>query len=1124
MKHPNVHIQHHHRKKTTNEQWKILYTNIRGLKGKKTGLTEILLQEQPHVCLLTETQLRSNINVQVKGYTFYSKKREEKLGGGVAILIRNDKRFSVACHMSERNIECMWISIRKSGLPPFFIGTYYGKQETRTSVCQIETEMHLLKEELLETLKEGELLLVMDGNAKIGILNEPVSRNGRHLLKVIEDTNLIIMNKSDKCCGKITRQNTKKASEFSAIDFVLTSENAEKWINDILIDENGLYKIKGKNETDHNTILINLCMRNIDNLRPSKTTNWNLRAGPEKWKEYERELRERTVTATNIINDPSIDINQRYKKWYKQIEDAARKTIGKTTFKEKTRISISKTLRELNEEKKAIKQQIKTGKTNDGRKSLIEMYKKLQEKAKNEIHKEKIDLVKRKYEKIINDGSNNALWKEKKSLSRNPALENLIIKDKDGNRQYTPDDIKQHTANYYETLYKNKTYKYHPYHKEAKDRIQSYMVNKEYDNDNYNQLPSIEEIHEIIQEKKNGKSTTDIKNEMLKRPGEIMTTFIYPLIETIWNEETIPQTWNKGHVTSLWKGKGDKEKLENYRGITTSSAIGTILESVIDRRIERMVKFTQAQGGGKRKASTFDHLFIARAITDIAIKQKREIYITFYDVAKAYDNANNEDMLSVLWERGLKGKTWRILHNLSINLTAQVKTRFGPTRQFNMEIGGRQGSRLTGRMFSKTMDVLAEECIEEKVGVKLSPDLVIPVLLWVDDVLSCAEGVNEQHKMLERIDVFATKHRLKWGETKCNVMRVGNHPKNPNTSWKLGDMPIKETKSYKYLGDILCSNGKNEENIKSRKVKTLSNTAHINAIGATDVLRMIETKILLELHDKVTVPGLITNAESWSLNKGEMDEIEKTEIQAIKHLLDLPIHTPTPAIIFSFGLLYTKYRIEMKRLIYLHKILNKYESHWTKITLTILDTLKIGWARTIRQSLTSLDLPTDFQAIRCIPRNQWKKTVKAKIEVNNTTTLIEQCHKRENGVKMKKTKTAHILDQISTHDYERGLRQEYASLTRHETKTLLLARFHMLECGVNFKGTMSVLCKHCKVTDDENHRLNNCKVYRSINHYDDPQKVNFSDVYSHDVEVIKVILKSIERVWNTKTSNGTMHK
>ena len=30
---------------------------------------------------------------------------------------------------------------------------------------------------------------------------------------------------------------------------------------------------------------------------------------------------------------------------------------------------------------------------------------------------------------MIEDGSNNALWKEKKTLSRNPVLENLVIKD-----------------------------------------------------------------------------------------------------------------------------------------------------------------------------------------------------------------------------------------------------------------------------------------------------------------------------------------------------------------------------------------------------------------------------------------------------------------------------------------------------------------------------------------------------------------------------------------------------------------------------------------------------------------------------------------------------------------------
>lgn len=102
-----------------------------------------------------------------------------------------------------------------------------------------------------------------------------------------------------------------------------------------------------------------------------------------------------------------------------------------------------------------------------------------------------------------------------------------------------------------------------------------------YENLPYNLMPEIIEIEEAIQNKSNGKSTTDVKNEMLKRPGEKMSKFIYPLIKIIWEEETVPSSWNLGHVTSIWKGRGDKECLSNHRGITIASTIGAIVETLI---------------------------------------------------------------------------------------------------------------------------------------------------------------------------------------------------------------------------------------------------------------------------------------------------------------------------------------------------------------------------------------------------------------------------------------------------------------------------------------------------------------------------------------------------------------
>ena len=102
----------------------------------------------------------------------------------------------------------------------------------------------------------------------------------------------------------------------------------------------------------------------------------------------------------------------------------------------------------------------------------------------------------------------------------------------------------------------------------------------------------------------------------------------------------------------------------------------------------------------------------------------------------------------------------------------------------------------------------------------------------------------------------------------------------------------------------------------------------ISTIASSDVLHRIETPVLLELHDKVNIAALLTNSESWTLLKCELKKIEIAEIQCLKHLFDLPVRTPTVAIIFTLGTLITSIRVDQKRLIYLHKILSRDPLHW----------------------------------------------------------------------------------------------------------------------------------------------------------------------------------------------------
>ena len=812
-------------------------------------------------------------------------------------------------------------------------------------------------------------------------------------------------------------------------------------------------------------------------------------------------------------------MDQRYQRVYGEIDKAARITIGKTTVREGNPFRVSALVRQLRKEKRILKKQIRSETDAVNKKAMIHKYKEYEVQVRSEIQREKNEQARKRLEKIIKDPTKNTFWKEKKRASRDTTADSMVLKDSTGTRQFDPEAIKECTAFYYETLYKRKPIKAHTYHDQLTENIQKYMSNREYEELRINQTPSIHEVTQIIMNKKNGKSMTDIKNEMLKRPGETMIKLLHPLITTIWEEETIPDVWNTGHITSLWKGKGDREDLKNYRGITTSSAIGTIMDTLLDHRIQSVVPFTQAQGGGKKAASTCDHLFIMKAIIDISIKEKRETYVTFYDVTKAYDNADNDDMLAVLWEKGFKGKAWRVLKKMTDGLKAIAKTNFGPTRTIEMEIGGRQGSSLTGRLFAKLMDMIAEELNEAEEGFTLSHEFQVPALLWVDDVITIAEGEGNQELMLQKIDDFATRHKLKWGQAKCNVMRVGSHSTNER-EWKLGDLSIQESNSYKYLGDILTNDGKNSKNLESRKNKLLASSAQINSIASSDVLRLMETTVLMELHEKVNIPGLLTNSESWNLLKGEAQELERMEIQILKHLFDLPIHTPTPAIIFTLGTLYTNLRVHQKQLIYLHKILKKFDGHWTKRTLEILEKKNIGWSKKIKETLEEYGLPTDFSVIKTIPRRTWIRNVTVKIERHNAQRLLNDCHKNENGVSTPKTKTATIIEHINDPNYERGIDKIMSQLSRQECKTLVIARFKMLECGRNLKGSMREECMSCGTIEDENHILNHCIKYNSVREPRD--NVVFNDVYSHQIEKVRPIINAIEKIWNTSNAHGSI--
>ena len=135
------------------------------------------------------------------------------------------------------------------------------------------------------------------------------------------------------------------------------------------------------------------------------------------------------------------------------------------------------------------------------------------------------------------------------------------------------------------------------------------------------------------------------------------------------------------------------------------------------------------------------------------------------------------------------------------------------------------------------------------------------------------------------------------------------------------------------------------------------------------------------------------------------------------------------------------------------------------------------------------------------------------------------CYKTENGKCTVKTKTASMIDELNNNNYKRQPCKEITKMTKLEAKTIITARYGMLECGKNHKGTLSLKCTTCGIDDDEDHWLNDCPkwLHRSMKCSNEAERFNFNKIYSNDVCTLREIIPAIQNLWNVKSAHGTMY-
>ena len=141
------------------------------------------------------------------------------------------------------------------------------------------------------------------------------------------------------------------------------------------------------------------------------------------------------------------------------------------------------------------------------------------------------------------------------------------LKNDDGGRLFSEDEIKNYTHQYYKQLYSKHSLP--TYQKEwsinIKNKIYIYQENQLHESDEYNQpiqLNGVKRALRLLRSNKREDPDT-IKNEFLKYGGEAIAILLKNYFQQVLQSEDIPTQWNSSTLINIDKDCQHEEKLDS---------------------------------------------------------------------------------------------------------------------------------------------------------------------------------------------------------------------------------------------------------------------------------------------------------------------------------------------------------------------------------------------------------------------------------------------------------------------------------------------------------------------------------------------------------------------------------
>ena len=561
----------------------------------------------------------------------------------------------------------------------------HGPQETDNNEIKNEFYESLMVEIEKGKASDDNVMILGDMNARIGRSVsdidgiESISTNGESLKEVVEKYELGVLNFHPKTVGEWTRiQKKKNIVEKSVIDYVIVEDNLKNRVDEVIIDEDKLYtpwrsvfhkKARRIIFSDHTAIIttINIKRGQLPNEPPEQVKGWRItEEGLAKYKDI-------TCRKDLLVVDKEGSTTKMYQSWLDQTEGIVNQCFRKKKPARKRTLNtggggaafIRKTLAEFSSKGKIQRELVK-----DYVQRLIEREVETVDKSRVEKLKQTIETLTDK-EKF----SPNGFWKLKKSVAKKNSTPKLNAVLKDGVEITGKELIKEEIRKEFEHRLRNRkpAEEWEDFVTASNDIVKLLMEKM---TDNGPEF-TLAELLIVIAELRRGKTPgyDGINAELLLEAGEGILLPLVHIFNAIRVSKNIPEQWNNVLISLIYKNKGSKKELVNYRGIFLTVIVSKVFESLLKKRIsDELSKVDLHQAGSRTNRSPADNTFLLRGCIDHQKYLGGSLYITAYDFEQAFDSLWLQDCILSLKSLNVPDYILQLIHNLNKEANVIVKT------------------------------------------------------------------------------------------------------------------------------------------------------------------------------------------------------------------------------------------------------------------------------------------------------------------------------------------------------------------------------------------------------------------------------------------------------------------